>query len=77
MLASLRILIRIARHSAEVAQLILASPGLMTSIVADFMPPMVPRQYSKTSLYGLPVHLACKLCRVIAGWNIKLVKRKV
>ena len=75
-LASLRILTRIARHSAPVAQLILDSPGLVTAVVTHFLPALVPAQYPKTSLYGLPVHLACKLCRVIAGWNSKLAKRE-
>eukprot|EP00088_Acartia_fossae_P064826 TRINITY_DN7984_c0_g1_i4.p1 TRINITY_DN7984_c0_g1~~TRINITY_DN7984_c0_g1_i4.p1 ORF type:complete len:1077 (+),score=252.19 TRINITY_DN7984_c0_g1_i4:61-3231(+) len=76
-LASLRILIRMARHSAQTCQHILNCPGLMHLVTSQFLPAFIPQEYSKTSLYGLPVHLACKLCRIIASWHVKYAQAMV
>jgi len=74
-LACLKILICIARHSESTACHILQCPSLLPTIITHFLPPVIPQQYSKTSLYGLPVYLACKLCRIIASWNFDLARR--
>ena len=73
-LASLRLLIRISRHSRKAASQIVSCPGLMKSVLGHFLPPLIPNTYSTTSLYGAPVWLACKLCRTICCWDSDLAK---
>ena len=71
-LSSLKLLIRLARHSKGTAILILECPGLVHTIIKEFLPPRLPPNFSTSCLYGAPVWLACKLCRILSAWDRRL-----
>jgi len=73
-LSSLRILIRISRHSLDAAQQISNCPGLLQAILFNFLPPLIPHTFSTSSLYGAPVWLACKLCRTLCAWDVNIAR---
>ncbi len=73
-LASLRILIRLCRHSLAAGRQVAACPGLLAALLTSFLPPALPHTYSKSTLYGAPVWLAAKLCRVLISWSRDLAR---
>uniref|UniRef100_A0AAY4C766 RNA polymerase II associated protein 1 n=1 Tax=Denticeps clupeoides TaxID=299321 RepID=A0AAY4C766_9TELE len=69
----LELLVRIARHSTSTATQILDCPGLMETVMAEFLPiSWAPPSSAVPSLYERPVAMAIKLLRVLgtAGRHI-------
>jgi len=73
-LSSVKILVRISRHSLYSAQQVSHCPGLLQTLIAEFLPPLLPHTFSNTTLYGAPVWLVCKLCRVLLAWDLNLAR---
>ena len=73
-ISSLRLLVRISRHSLDAARQIVYCPGLIQTVLVEFLPPFLPHTFSTSTLYGAPVWLACKLCRTLSAWDVNLAR---
>ncbi|KAL0130866.1 hypothetical protein PUN28_002460 [Cardiocondyla obscurior] len=77
---ALEILIRLARHSHITALNISSTPYLLDTIIQNFIPLSIDKlamQDVINNVYGIPVVMAIKLCRILVTYGKKPVAQKL
>ncbi len=73
-IAILKILIRMARHSLSTATVLINHKSLLDAIINCFLPTKPFSDSMNNSVYDTPVHYALKLLRILASWGRSMAK---